>query len=129
MANPENIEAYTFDKIAPSKQREIASKGGKARAEKMKKKKTLAEIADMIGELRIISPKKIKMLRDAGIADEDLTNDVGMIYRLNLKAQIGDAKAIELLAKLRGQMKEQISAEVAEVKPLVDLTGRKKNGN
>jgi hypothetical protein len=51
------------------------------------------------------------------------------MFRLNLKAQQGDTKAIELLSKLRGQFKEVQSVEVAEVKPLVDLTKRKKNGN
>ena len=68
-------------------------------------------------------------MKEAGICDEDLINDTGMMFQLNLKAQQGDTKAAELLSKLRGQFKEQIQAEVAEVKPLVDLTKRKKNGS
>jgi hypothetical protein len=51
------------------------------------------------------------------------------MFRLSIKASSGDTRAIELLAKLRGQFKEVQSVEVAEVKPLVDLTKRKKNGN
>ena len=82
----------------------------------------------MIGGLNIKSEKNRAIMREAGIHDEDMINDVGMMFRLNLKAQQGDTKAIELLAKLRGQLKEQISAEVADVTPLVDLTKRIKNG-
>ena len=103
-------------------------KGGLKSVEARRQKKTLAQIGDMIGSLDIKSEKNRAILREAGIADEDMINDVGMIFRLNLKAQNGDTRAIELLSKLRGQFKEVQSVEVAEVKPLVDLTQRKKNG-
>ena len=107
---------------------EEAKKGGINSGIARRQRKTLAQIGDMIGNLDIKSEKNRAILRDAGIDDEDMINDVGMLFRLNLKAQQGDTRAIELLAKLRGQFKEQIQAEVAEVKPLVDLTKRKKNG-
>lgn len=126
MANEQNL-IYSTDPNGHKLTVEEQKMGGIASGKARRQKKTLKQIGDMIGSLKITSPKKIKMLKDAGIEDDDLINDVGMLYRLNLKAQLGDAKAIELLAKLRGQMKEQISAEVSEVKPLVDLTGRKKN--
>ena len=83
---------------------EEQSKGGKISAEKRKQKKTLAQIGDMIGGLDIKSEKNRAILRDAGITDEDMINDVGMMFRLNLKAQKGDVKAMELLAKIRGQL-------------------------
>lgn len=107
---------------------EEASKGGIASGKARRQKRTLAQIGDMIGSLDIKSEKNKAIMREAGITDEDMINDVGMMFRLNLKAQSGDTRAIELLSKLRGQFKEQIAAEVAEVKPLVDLTKRKKNG-
>ena len=101
---------------------EEASRGGIASGKAKREKKTLKQIGDMIGSLDIKSPKNRQILKDAGIEDEDMINDVGMLFRLNLKAQQGDAKSIELLAKLRGQLKEQVSAEIIEYKPLVDLT-------
>lgn len=123
MANEQNLIPQAH-KLTVEEQ----SKGGKISGEKKRQRKTLAQIGDMIGGLNIKSEKNRAILRDAGITDEDMINDVGMMFRLNLKAQQGDPKAIELLSKLRGQFKEQIAAEVAEVKPLVDLTKRKKNG-
>lgn len=123
MANEQNLIPQAH-KLTVEEQ----SKGGKISGEKKRQRKTLAQIGDMIGGLNIKSEKNRAILRDAGITDEDMINDVGMMFRLNLKAQQGDTRAIELLSKLRGQFKEQIAAEVAEVKPLVDLTKRKKNG-
>ena len=124
-----NIAEHNFKNLTAEEQRRIASQGGKKSGEVRRKRKTLAQIGDMIGGLDIKSPKNREIMRQAGIADEDMINDVGMLFRLNLKAQQGDAKSIELLSKLRGQFKEQISAEVADVTPLVDLTNRNKNGD
>lgn len=129
MANSENITEYNFKNLTPTEQREIASKGGIASGEARRRNKTLKEIGDMIGSLAIESDRKRALMKQAGITDEDMINDVGMMFRLNLKAQQGDVRAAEFIAKIRGQIKEQISAEVAEVKPLVDLTKRVKNGN
>lgn len=126
MANEQNL--IPFNKLTQSEQRKIATQGGIASGEARRQKKTLKQIGDMIGGLNIKSEKNRAILRDAGINDDDMINDVGMMFRLNLKAQNGDTKAIELLSKLRGQLKEQISAEVADVTPLVDLTKRVKNG-
>ena len=123
MANPKNLIPQAH-KLTVEEQ----SMGGKASVKARRQRKTLAQIGDMIGGLDIKSDKNREILRKAGITDEDMINDVGMMFRLNLKAQSGDTRAIELLSKLRGQFKEQISAEVAEVKPLVDLTKRRKNG-
>lgn len=123
-----NIVEHNFKNLTAEEQRRIASQGGKASVESRRQKKTLAQIGDMIGGLKITAEKNREIMRNAGITDEDMINDVGMMFRLNLEAQKGNVRAIELLSKLRGQFKEQISAEIAEYKPLVDLTGRKKNG-
>lgn len=123
MSNPKTLVPQAH-KLTVEEQ----SKGGKKSGEVRRQRKTLAQIGDMIGGLDIKSPKNRAILRDAGITDEDMINDVGMMFRLNLKAQTGDAKAIELLSKLRGQFKEISQTEVIAPKPLIDLTNRKKNG-
>ena len=123
MANPDTLVPQAHKLTV-----EEASKGGKRSGEVRKQRKTLAQIGDMIGGLDIKSEKNREIMRKAGITDEDMINDVGMLFRLNMKAQSGDTKAIELLSKLRGQFKEQVSAEL-EYKPIVDLTKlRDKNG-
>lgn len=99
-----NIAEHNFKNLTAEEQRKIASQGGKASVEARRQKKTLREIGEMIGSLDIKSDKNREILRQAGIKDEDMINDVGMLFRLNLKAQQGDTRAIELLAKLRGEL-------------------------
>lgn len=124
MANEKNLIPQAH-KLTVEEQ----SMGGIASGKARREKKTLKQIGDMIGSLDIKSPKNKEIMRKAGIKDEDMINDVGMLFRLNLKAQQGDTKSIELLAKLRGQLKEQVSAEIIEYKPLVDLTKIKEKGD
>lgn len=124
-----NIAEHNFKKLTAEEQRKIASQGGKASVEARRQRKTLAQIGDMIGGLAVNSEKNREIMRQAGIKDEDMIRDTEAMFRLSIKASSGDTKAIELLAKLRGQFKEVQSVEVAEVKPLVDLTKRKKNGD
>lgn len=123
MANEQNLVPLTTEKA-----REIGKLGGIASGKAKKHKKTLKEIGDMIGSLDIKDKNVRDLLLKAGITDEDMIRDTGMMFTLAVKAQKGDARCAELLAKIRGQLKEQQSIEVAEVKPLVDLTKRKRNG-
>lgn len=124
MAGIENLKPVRSEAEA----REKGKKGGIASGKVRRQRKTLREIGDMIGGLDVKSDRARKIMKDAGIEDEDMIQDVAMMFRLNLKAQSGDTRAAELVAKLRGQLKEQQQIEVAEMKPLVDLTKRPKNG-
>lgn len=121
--NSQNLVPLTTEKA-----REIGKLGGIASGEAKRKKKTLKELGDMIGALDIKDAKVRELLAKAGIKDEDMVRDAGMMFTLAIKAGKGDTRSAELLAKIRGQLKEQQSIEVAEVKPLIDLTARKKNG-
>jgi hypothetical protein len=123
MANEQNLVPLTT-----SKAREIGKLGGIASGKAKKRRKTLAELGDMIGSLSVKSEKNKAIMREAGIEDEDMIRDTAMLFMLEAKAEKGDTNAIALIAKIRGQLKEQVQAEVAEVKPLVDLTKRPKNG-
>lgn len=117
MANEQNLVPQ--NKRTKTEQRAIAQMGGIASGKARRERKTLAQIGDMIGGLDIKSPKNRARLKAAGIEDEDMINDVGMMFRLNLKAQAGDPRAIELLSKLRGQFKEQVETTILEPpKPL-----------
>jgi hypothetical protein len=129
MERKQQIEKYNFKNRTATEQREIAKQGGIASGEARRQRKTLAQIGDMIGGLAVNSEKNRAIMRQAGIKDEDMVRDVEAMFRLSIKASSGDTRAIELLAKLRGQFKEVQSVEVAEVKPLVDLTKRTKNGD
>lgn len=87
---------------------EEASKGGKASGETRRKQRTLKEIGDMIGKLPIKSEQNKQLLKQAGLTDEDMIRDVAIMFRLATKAENGDPRSVELFAKLRSQLKEQV---------------------
>lgn len=124
MAGIENLKPVRSEAEAREKGRAGGIASGKAR----RRKKSLKELGDMIGSLSVKSEKNKAIMREAGIEDEDMIRDTAMLFMLEAKAEKGDTNAIALIAKIRGQLKEQVQAEVAEVKPLVDLTKRPKNG-
>jgi len=124
-----DIEKFNFKNRTATEQQEIARQGGKASGAARRRKKSLKELGDMIGSLSVKSEKNKAIMREAGIEDEDMIRDTAMLFMLEAKAEKGDTNAIALIAKIRGQLKEQVQAEVAEVKPLVDLTKRPKNGS
>ena len=125
MAGIENLKPVRSEAEA----REKGKKGGIASGKARRRKKSLKELGDMIGSLSVKSEKNKAIMREAGIEDEDMIRDTAMLFMLEAKAEKGDTNAIALIAKIRGQLKEQVQAEVAEVKPLVDLTKRPKNGS
>lgn len=122
MANEQNLRPGEY-KLTLEEQK----KGGVASGKARRAKKTLREIGDMLGGLDIKSEKNKQILRDAGVCDDDMVEDVAMMFQLRTKASKGDTKAIELLAKIRGQLAVEVKAEVQEFKPLIDLTERKNN--
>lgn len=124
-----DIEKFNFKNRTATEQQKIAREGGIASGVARRRKKSLKELGDMIGSLSVKSEKNKAIMREAGIEDEDMIRDTAMLFMLEAKAEKGDTNAIALIAKIRGQLKEQVQAEVAEVKPLVDLTKRPKNGS
>lgn len=123
MANEQNLipnEART-----PTERRENARKAGRASGVVRRRKKTFRELAEMVGNLKVTNERMKIALRDAGIEDEDMTNDVAMFFGLQVRAQKGDPSAAKLLAELRGLYSTRVEVEPVQPKPLIDLTEAK----
>lgn len=109
-----------------SEQKRIATLGGKASGEARRKKRTMREIAKMVGEMEVTDPQMLETLREAGFKDP-ITNDDAAFFGLIRKAQSGDPAAMKLLAEMRGQYSTRVEVEPVQPKPLIDLTeGEKK---
>lgn len=102
MANEQNL--VSLKDRTTTEQRAIARAGGIASGEARRQKKTLRQLGEMIGGLQVNSEKNRAIMREAGIADEDMIRDTEALFRISLKAQQGDVKAAEFLAKLRGEL-------------------------
>lgn len=75
--------------------------------------------------------EQMMKLSEVELTKLNLNESAPMFERKIAKAILdGEWKEIEsMINQVYGQPKQKIEAEVAEVKPLVDLTGRKKNGS
>jgi len=97
------------------------SAGGKASGIARAKKRTLREIAEMVGTMELKDPKMLAALHAAGFKDP-ITNDDAAFFGLCRKAQSGDPSAMKLLAEMRGQYSTRVEVEPVQPKPLIDLT-------
>lgn len=101
------------------------SAGGKASGIARAKKRTLREIAEMVGTMEVKDPRLLARLHEAGFKDP-ITNDDAAFFGLMLKSQSGDPAAMKLLAEMRGQYSTRVEVEPVQPKPLIDLTEGKK---
>ncbi len=96
---------------------EEASKGGRKSGEARRRKRTLMEIMNEYGA-------------EMSLEDPKLTNDEKLVVEQYKKAmQEGDTKAAAFIRDTKGEKPHDVvETPNIEVKPLVDLTKRKKNG-
>ena len=120
MANEQNLIPTTA--LTEKERREMASRAGKASGKARAQKKTLRELAEIVGQMPVKNPKTIAIMQKAGFDTEQMTNDMAMMLGLQLKAQSGDPSAAKLLSELRGQYSTRVEVEPVQPKPLIDLT-------
>lgn len=105
--------------------RERGRAGGLKSGEVRRQKRTMREIAKMVGELPVTDPKMLAALHAAGFKDP-ITNDDAAFFGLMRKAQSGDPTAMKLMAEMRGEYSTRVEVEPVQPKPLIDLTESKK---
>lgn len=119
MANEQNLRPAEY-KLTLEEQKKGGIKSGIAR----RRKRTLREIAEMVGQLPITDPDMLAKLHEAGFEDP-ITNDDAAFFGLIRKAQTGDPAAMKLLAEMRGQYSTKVEVEPVQPKPLIDLRRKK----
>lgn len=123
MTGAENL--VPMNERTKDEQRRIATAGGKASGVARRKKRTLREIAEMIGNMEVKNPKTKAIMEAAGFEGTP-TNDDAAFFGIMLKAQNGDAAAMKFLSEMRGQYSTRVEVEPVQPKPLIDLTEDKK---
>ena len=116
MANEQNLRVLTSEEA-----REIGAKGGRASVIARQKKRTLREIAEMIGKMELKNERLLALMHEAGFQDP-ITNDDAAQFGLLFRAQKGDPAANKLIAELRGEYSTKVQVEPVQPKPLIDLT-------
>lgn len=85
-------------------QRQIQIAGGIASGEARRKKRAWADMLDYLGQKQVNSKKNREVMEKAGVPKDKQTSDMAKMFMLDLKSQAGDQKALELEAKIRGQL-------------------------
>lgn len=103
MSNEHCIEKYKFNKMTAERQRQIASMGGKASQDAIKRRKTLREELEIMLEL---------ITKDNDGKDVTVQNSItGALLR---KAKSGDVRAYEVIRDTIGQM-PVVKQEIKEI--------------
>lgn len=127
MANEENLIPQAHQLTV-----EEASRGGRKSGEVRRRQRSWKELLNRLGQLPVSNQNNAQMMKSAGLSEDEINSDMAKMYRLDLAAQNGDVKAMELQAKIRGEfspIKNVNENHNIEYKPLVDLTKRPKNGS
>lgn len=129
MANNENLIPAS-DPRGHKLTVEEQSKGGVESGKKRRERKTYAELVSAFENSPVSTTSEQAKLKALGFQDENLTHKAEVVAGQHRAAKEGSTQAATWLRETEeGKLTERISAEVAEVKPLVDLTKRKKNGD
>lgn len=114
MANEQNL--IPNSQRTPEELREMTRKGGIKSGEARRRKKTLRELIELYGS-------------QPSVAEPNLTNDEKLILAQYRQAAKGDTKAATFIRDTKGEKPHDIlETPDIEMKPLVDLTKRAKNG-
>lgn len=104
-------------------------KGGKASGKARRQKKLFKELMIQFGNMDIQDPKVRRVMESLGLNPDDMTNDMALVIGQFTKAQKGDTSAATFVRDTKGEKPvEKVEQTVVAPKPLIDLRGRKKNG-
>ena len=101
-----------MDQRSEEEARELGRKGGIASGAARRRKKSLKEAADYFLSLPVADVKQFNKIAKAGVAPEDIDNQMAMIMGLTMAATAGDAKAAKVIVDLLGEDSKDAGGEV-----------------
>lgn len=124
MANEKNL--IPFNKQTESEQRENARKGGQKSGEVRRQRKAMKEQMEMLLTLPFKQTKQLKFIKELGISEEEIDNQMALIVAMYGKALKGDVQAFNTIREVT-QDSQTISKE-NRVQIVNDLPGDDENG-
>lgn len=110
VANEQNL--IPFSERTESEQRDIRSAGGVASGAARRRKRSLKEAADYFLSLPVTDQRRWNKISRAGVAPEDIDNQMAMIIGLTMAATAGDARAAQVVIDLLGEDSKDTGGEV-----------------
>lgn len=98
MANEQNL--IPWDKRTESEQREYAKKGGQKSGEVRRQRKAMKEQMEMLLLLPFKSKKQFNFMKELGIEEDEIDNQMALIVALYGKALKGDVQAFNTIREV-----------------------------
>lgn len=98
MANEQNL--IPWNKRTESEQREYAKKGGQKSGEVRRQRKAMKEQMEMLLSLPFKSTKQLNFMKDLGIEEDNLDNQMALIVAMYGKALKGDVQAFNTIREV-----------------------------
>lgn len=100
MANEENLIPYRFNKRSANEARENGSKGGIKSGEVRRKRKAMKEQMELLLSLPFKQKKQLDFIKDLGIKEDEIDNQMALIVAMYAKAIKGDVQAFNTIREV-----------------------------
>lgn len=128
MANEQNL--VPANKRTESELRAMTQKGGIASGEARRKKKTLRELAEMLGQTKVSDKAVIEKLEALGLDKENFTHDMAIMLKQYELAEKDDQKstsAAQFIRDTKGESPKNTELNInADIKSITINFGNKK---
>lgn len=98
MANEKNL--IPFNKRTENEQREYAKKGGQKSGEVRRQRKAMKEQMEMLLSLPFKQKKQLDFMKDLGIEESNIDNQMALIVAMYGKALKGDVQAFNTIREV-----------------------------
>ena len=98
MANEQNL--IPFNKRTESEQREYAKKGGQKSGEIRRQRKAMKEQMEILLSLPFKQEKQLNFIKDLGIKEDEIDNQMALIVAMYGKALKGDVQAFNTIREV-----------------------------
>lgn len=99
MANEKNLIPFTSNQ-SREEAKKNGSKGGRKSGEVRRKRKAMKEQMEMLLSLPFKSTKQLNFMRDLGIEEENIDNQMALIVAMYGKALKGDVQAFNTIREV-----------------------------
>lgn len=125
MANEQNLKPFTSEQ-SREEAKKNGAKGGQKSGEVRRQRKAMKEQMEMLLTLPFKQTKQLKFIKELGISEEEIDNQMALIVAMYGKALKGDVQAFNTIREVT-QDSQTISKE-NRVQIVNDLPGDDENG-
>ena len=119
MANEENL--IPFNKRTPRERREISIKGANATNEQKRQRKAMREQMEMLLKLPPINAQAKQKIKELGIDEKEIDNQMLLMVTIFNKAMKGDIQAVNVVRELIGERIQQAEVQIKQPTFIDDL--------